>query len=124
MFEAASCNRCHRVGSEGYPVGPDLTSVSRRFSRRDLLDAIITPSKVIPEIFRSVRVVTKDGIIYTGASSSRWRLSIAHSAARRKPTSSSRNHRNPKGRHRVTPTFFRFMDARGIVRHVDEGGDS
>ena len=66
MFAAASCNRCHRVGLVGTLVGPDLTGASRRFSRRDILDAIISPSKVIPDVYRSVVVETEDGIIHTG----------------------------------------------------------
>jgi putative heme-binding domain-containing protein len=66
MFAAVSCNRCHRVGVDGTLVGPDLTSASRRFSRRDLLESILAPSKVIPDNYRSVRIETRDGKIYEG----------------------------------------------------------
>ena len=66
LFAVASCNRCHRVGVEGTLIGPDLTSASRRFSRRDLLESILSPSKVIPENYRSVRIVTTDGKSYVG----------------------------------------------------------
>ena len=66
MFKAAKCLRCHRVGMEGSAVGPDLTSVSRRFSRQDILDAILSPSKVVAENYRSDVITTVDGRVLTG----------------------------------------------------------
>lgn len=65
MF-ATLCIRCHRVSNRGVSIGPDLTSVSRRFSRRDMLESIIQPSKVIAEQYRNVQVVTTDGRIIVG----------------------------------------------------------
>ena len=55
LFAAASCSKCHRAGSVGTLVGPDLTSVSSRFSRRDILESIVEPSKSIAENYRSLR---------------------------------------------------------------------
>jgi putative heme-binding domain-containing protein len=66
LFAAASCNLCHRLGNIGTLVGPDLTSVSSRFSRRDLLESIVEPSKVIAENFRSLEIVTSEGKTYVG----------------------------------------------------------
>ncbi len=66
MFLAANCHRCHRVGREGTLVGPDLTFVRSRFSRRDLLESIVAPSKVIADNYQTVRVVTTDGKVYSG----------------------------------------------------------
>ncbi len=66
MFAAARCNQCHRVAGNGTLLGPDLTSVSRRFSRQDLLTAIIEPSKVIAENYRSVQILTADGKVHVG----------------------------------------------------------
>ncbi len=63
---AMLCIRCHRVGNDGAAIGPDLTSVSRRFSRRDMLESIVSPSKVIAEQYRNVQVVTSDGRIVVG----------------------------------------------------------
>lgn len=60
------CLRCHRVGSQGAAVGPDLTSVSRRFGRRDLLESILAPSKVVAEQYRNVQVVATDGRVLVG----------------------------------------------------------
>ena len=66
MFAAASCNRCHRIGGEGTLIGPDLTAASGRYTRRDLLTAIIDPSQVIAENYRSMQVITSDGKVFTG----------------------------------------------------------
>jgi putative heme-binding domain-containing protein len=61
LFEAAMCSRCHRSGRMGHFVGPDLTSVSRRFTRRDLLMSVLNPSLVVSEKYRNVQIITNDG---------------------------------------------------------------
>jgi putative heme-binding domain-containing protein len=61
VFRDALCVRCHRVGARGPAVGPDLTHVSGRFSRRDMLESILTPAKVVAENYRNVQVRTTDG---------------------------------------------------------------
>jgi putative heme-binding domain-containing protein len=66
LFVAASCSRCHRINGDGMLIGPDLTAASGRYRRRDLLTAIIEPSQVIAENYRSVQVVTVDGETYAG----------------------------------------------------------
>lgn len=66
LFAAASCNRCHRVRGQGGIVGPDLTSISRRFSPHDVLEAIIEPARTIPSEYQSVSILTDDGKIVTG----------------------------------------------------------
>ena len=66
VFAAASCSKCHRVGSDGTLVGPDLTSASSRFSRRDILESILEPSKSIAENYRSLVIVTEEGKTYVG----------------------------------------------------------
>jgi hypothetical protein len=60
-FASAHCILCHRFGPEGGVTGPDLTDVARRFDRRAMLEAMIEPSKVMDEKFRSLRVTLKDG---------------------------------------------------------------
>lgn len=66
MFTAAGCIKCHRLRGHGRLIGPDLTSAPSRFSRRDILESIISPSKVIPETYRSLQIVTTDGKTYVG----------------------------------------------------------
>ena len=61
MFAVAMCNRCHRHGREGYPIGPDLTHVASRFGRADLLAEILEPSKTIAENYQTTLLHLKDG---------------------------------------------------------------
>ena len=66
IFREALCVRCHRVGFEGAAVGPDLTSVGRRFSRDDILESILSPSKVVAEQYRLAKIQTANGETFTG----------------------------------------------------------
>ena len=66
MFTVALCTRCHRMAAEGYPVGPDLTHVASRLGRRDLLEAILEPSKAIAQNFHTDKITLNDGRILTG----------------------------------------------------------
>lgn len=65
-YEAAQCGACHRFGNAGGSVGPELTAISSRFSRRDILDSIMNPSNVLSEQYVYEQVVTKNGEQYTG----------------------------------------------------------
>jgi putative heme-binding domain-containing protein len=65
------CVFCHRVSADptlpAGVFGPDLTLVSARFGRKDLLDHILSPSKFIDEKFRLVTVQTSDGKTLSGS---------------------------------------------------------
>ena len=65
-FAAAQCFQCHRFGNEGGAIGPDITAVSSRFARKDVLESIIEPSKVVSEQYQNITVVKKDGDDVTG----------------------------------------------------------
>ncbi len=65
-FAAAQCIRCHRFGGEGGATGPDLTNLAGRFSRKDLAEAIIEPSKVISDQYAASIVLDVDGKQYVG----------------------------------------------------------
>jgi putative heme-binding domain-containing protein len=66
VFAAALCYRCHRFEGAGGMVGPDLTGVARRFNTRDLLEAVIEPSRVISDQYRTSQIALKDGRLLTG----------------------------------------------------------
>jgi putative heme-binding domain-containing protein len=66
VFEKAQCLKCHKHGKEGEGLGPDLTTVSKRFKRSDILESIIYPSKVISDQYRSTTIITKKGQSITG----------------------------------------------------------
>jgi putative heme-binding domain-containing protein len=66
LFSATGCFACHRFNVEGGSVGPDLTGAGGRFSRRDLLESIVLPSKVISDQYGAVIIATDDGRVVTG----------------------------------------------------------
>ncbi|HEV3026422.1 MAG TPA: heme-binding protein, partial [Planctomycetota bacterium] len=47
VFESAQCILCHKFGNEGGAVGAELTAASSKDTRRDILESILEPSKVI-----------------------------------------------------------------------------
>jgi putative heme-binding domain-containing protein len=61
VFTKASCVKCHKHGSEGEGIGPDLTSLAKRFKRADILESILEPSKVISDQYRAKTVTTTSG---------------------------------------------------------------
>jgi len=66
LYAAALCAKCHVCGTAGRPVGPDLTVVASRFSRRDLLASVLEPSAVVAEVHRNVVVTKRDGATVMG----------------------------------------------------------
>ena len=60
-FAGAQCALCHRMGNAGGLVGPDLTAVGSRFNRRDLLDSILNPSRVLDDKFRNTVLTLASG---------------------------------------------------------------
>ena len=66
LFEAVLCSRCHKLANRGGVVGPDLTSVAGRFSRRDILTSILDPSRIIAGKYRNAQIVTTKGKTIVG----------------------------------------------------------
>lgn len=68
---ATQCVFCHTMSSDrSLPAGlfgPELVQVSARFGRRDLLDHILNPSKVVDEKFRLVTLKRVDGSTVMGS---------------------------------------------------------
>ena len=60
------CAVCHRFGGIGKDVGPDLTTIASRFKRRDVLESMLWPSKVISEQYLPEIFELKDGKIVSG----------------------------------------------------------
>ena len=55
------CATCHKWGNEGSTIGPDLTTIGKKFNDPELLDAIINPSAAIVFGYEPWLVNTKDG---------------------------------------------------------------
>jgi putative heme-binding domain-containing protein len=66
IFASTQCLACHRFNGEGGGVGPDISAVASRFNRRDLLESMIEPSKVISEQYASYAIRTKKNETFVG----------------------------------------------------------
>ena len=65
-FNDAQCIACHRFGNEGGAVGPELGAASSKYTRRDILETIIEPSKVISEQYQNTALILKNGDEFSG----------------------------------------------------------
>ena len=63
---AAQCLKCHRLGSSGSAVGPDLSAIGKRFDARAILESILEPSKVVDPKYHATTWVLADGRVVTG----------------------------------------------------------
>jgi len=66
VFAKADCAKCHRHGDIGEAMGPDLSTIGKRFLTKEVLDSIIYPSHVISDQYRAKTIVTTTGRTYTG----------------------------------------------------------
>ena len=60
------CFQCHRVRDRGRDFGPDLSRVGQKYTRVQLLDSILNPSKTIDPAFATYQVETKNDLSYSG----------------------------------------------------------
>jgi len=69
LFQSESltkCAVCHKVGSQGGDLGPDLTHIGGKFTRPHLIESLLEPSRQIVEGYRTSLLATQDGTVYTG----------------------------------------------------------
>ncbi len=64
-FTKAQCFKCHRCRGQGETLGPDLSTVARRFQQQELLESIVYPSHNISDQYAS-KVVTSNGRSHVG----------------------------------------------------------
>ncbi|MCP5537567.1 MAG: c-type cytochrome [Akkermansiaceae bacterium] len=60
MFQATLCAHCHTHTGEGGSSGPELSNLGGRFSKRDILAAILDPSEVVSEQYHFTILHLKD----------------------------------------------------------------
>ncbi len=65
-FGMAGCFACHTCAGEGGALGPDLTGAGARLAPRDLLEAIIEPSREISDQYGTSLVRLRDGRTLSG----------------------------------------------------------
>ncbi len=61
LFVTSLCASCHMMKGEGGVSGPDLTQLGTRFSYRDMLEAIIEPSKTISDQYGATVFYLRSG---------------------------------------------------------------
>lgn len=66
VFVRSKCATCHVFGTVGKGGGPDLSTVVSRFRRRDILEAIMYPSKVVSDQYSGVELDLDDLSTVTG----------------------------------------------------------
>ncbi|MCM4151901.1 dehydrogenase [Arenibacter sp. N53] len=55
------CTSCHKNGTTGNDIGPDLSSIGEKFDKTALLDAIINPNASIVFGYEPIMIKTKSG---------------------------------------------------------------
>lgn len=66
IFQSAQCANCHRHEGTGVSIGPDLTNISKRFTRREILESTLYPSYVVSDQYASKQVLTTSGKVHVG----------------------------------------------------------
>ncbi|HTB14167.1 MAG TPA: c-type cytochrome [Bryobacteraceae bacterium] len=61
FWTKGGCGQCHRVGTRGSSLGPDLTRVGRQRSLAYLTASLLTPDADVTPGYATVTVVTRDG---------------------------------------------------------------
>jgi len=70
-INGSQCGNCHVIAGRGTDFGPDLSQIGRKFSKADILDNILHPSKSIVPGYETYVLRTKSeparpGEIYVG----------------------------------------------------------
>lgn len=61
-----TCIQCHRIGSLGVNVAPEISDVGRTQSREQILLSILDPNRAIDNNYFSYSVLEKSGTVHTG----------------------------------------------------------
>ncbi len=63
---ASQCSRCHVSAGAGRSFGPDLSAVAAKYSRAQLLDQILYPSKIIAPEYKLTSLTLNDDTELSG----------------------------------------------------------
>ena len=66
IYLQAQCSGCHRKNDFGGQIGPDLSTVGKRYDRAALLESLIEPSKQIDPKYALSSYALVNGKTYTG----------------------------------------------------------
>jgi putative heme-binding domain-containing protein len=66
VYDSQGCAHCHQVGNKGSTLGPSLTRIGASRSYEYMRTSILEPSIDIPDDYRTIRIVTREGKQYRG----------------------------------------------------------
>lgn len=66
LFAETACLACHQVDGKTELLGPNLKDISKNYSRAEILEAILYPSRQIKPGMSGVRITKKDGSVLLG----------------------------------------------------------
>ncbi len=66
LNERNQCVNCHKHGTAGKEIGPDLTHIGGTRTRDELLESLLDPSRRVEPKYQSYEAVTLDGLTVTG----------------------------------------------------------
>ncbi len=61
-----ACGSCHKVGTEGGAVGPDLTTTGQCLSSEAIAESVLWPRRTIKQGYEAIAVSTDDGKVLQG----------------------------------------------------------
>ena len=64
---AAQCIRCHKIGSTGGVLGPDLSQIASRLTSEKILESLINPQAELAEGYGLLVANLKDGTTVSGS---------------------------------------------------------
>jgi putative heme-binding domain-containing protein len=65
-YEKALCITCHTFGPIGTEFGPDLTTINQRFTRLDLVRAVMHPSETVSDLWQQYTITRTNGETVSG----------------------------------------------------------
>jgi cytochrome c oxidase cbb3-type subunit III len=66
IYDKLGCANCHKIGTDGSALGPNLTRIGSARSYGYLRSSLLNPSADVPEEYQAVTVVTQEGRSITG----------------------------------------------------------
>lgn len=68
LFASAksACVSCHKIGSLGGNVGPDLTSIGKLRTTEQLVESVLWPNRMVEDKYRVTQILTSDGDVLRG----------------------------------------------------------
>ena len=61
-----ACFSCHRIGSAGGNIGPELTTIGKLRSIEEITESLLWPNRTVDPLFRTYKIQTSDGEVLTG----------------------------------------------------------